>query len=271
MPAQAPKLNVSLPVLASAISVCLALSTIVLAGSQPNEHGLQPLPVKGLAAISTRARPTACVLFSDGFEIAPDLLFFDGFELASDPPADPGPPITIVTSGGYTISVNLDNVTITDALGINKLVHSGNQNEYLNGKHIKDWGGEPSWSDARRSLILGDGTKLTLESRSHADLIAQTSIYDGDANLQIDNHCNAITHQSLNPSDTQQMDQDQYDGETATFETDATLGTATYSNVYDEDRKFNSTNIATPLGVTGGYANPHRVNDYYDDPRRPDT
>lgn len=244
------------------------------AGGSSGSPGFAMQSVKTNPRMATSASSTSsmpCVVFRDGFESAPDWLFRDGFELASSTPADAGPPIEFVTSGGYTIRVNLDNVTITDALGLNKLVHSGYQNEYLNGKHIKDWGGDPAWNDDRRSLILGDATKVTLVAQGHPDTIMRTSIYDGDENLQIDNRCNAITHRSIESSDTHQRERTQYDGEVATFETDPTLGTSTYANAYDENRNFQILNINLPLGTTGGYANPHQVTDYYDDPRRVDT
>lgn len=271
MTTRVAKLHTSLFGFYGALSTCLALSAIVQASSKSSGHARVNPPATRLAVFSSASHPTACILFRNGFELAPDLLFGDGFELAPYPPVDAGKPIDFVTSGGYTIRVNLDNVTITDLAGLNKLVHSGHQHEYLNGKHIKDWGGEAAWDDDRRSLILGDGTKLTLASRSHPDVIQTTSIYDGHENLQIDNRCNAITHHGTDPMDAQQRDQAQYDGETAIFETDATLGTATYSNAYDEGRNFNTSNIEYPLGKTGGYANPNQVADFYDDPRRPDT
>lgn len=208
-----------------------------------------------------------CTLFRNGFELKPDLLFHDGFEIAQGLPEGPGAPIHFVTSGGYTIDIDLGRVKITDPLGINKIEHAGFQNEYFNGKHIKNWGGEPNWDDDRRSLILGDGTKVTLVSQGYPSTILQTSIYDGDENLQIDNRCNTITHRSVDPGDTAQQDQAQYDGEAATFETDPILGSATYSNAYDEDRNFNTINIERPLGLSGGFANPTQVQDFYDDPR----
>ncbi|MDN5923533.1 MAG: hypothetical protein L0H70_00880 [Xanthomonadales bacterium] len=251
----------------AALSACFALSVIVQAGSAPSEHVRAKAPVTRLAVFSSASYPTACILFRNGFESAPDLLFGDGFELVPYSSVDAGKPIKFVTSGGYTIDVNLDSVTITDVIGLNKVVYSGDQHEYLNGKHIKDWGGEATWDDDRRSLILGDGTKLTLTSRGHPDLIQTTSIYDGHENLQIDNRCNAITHHAVDPMDAQQRDQAQYDGETALFETDATLGTATYSNAYNEGQNFNTSNIEYPLGNTGGYANQSQVRDLYDDPR----
>ncbi|HET9033244.1 MAG TPA: hypothetical protein VFN25_10090 [Dokdonella sp.] len=241
---------------------CLTLSAVHVDANPPDTLN---------AASSSLSYPTACVLFGDGFELAPGPLFFDGFDFAPVQLEGPGEPIDFITSGGYTIHINLDNVTISDPLGLNKVVSSGHQNEYLNGKHIKDWGGEINWDDDRRSLILADGTKLTLEAQGHPNLTLRTSIYDGQENLQIDNRCNSITHRSVDPGDTQQRDQAQFDGEVATFQTDMTLGTATYSNAYNEDRNFNTIDITTPLGVTGGFAHPGLVNDLYDDPRRPDT
>ena len=259
-----PKSKASLAGLSGAILGCLALSAVVQAGSRPSSEGRSHLSGADIPMIPASSYPEACVLFRDGFELAADP--------PTEPPWQPGDPVSFVTSGGYTIRVNLDNVTITDPFAMNKLVHSGTfLHEYLNGKHIKDWGGEPQWDDARRSLILGDGTKVTMAANDHSGTILQTSIYDGDESLQIDNSSNTITHHGTDPGDSRQRDQAQYDGETATFQTDAIHITASYSNAYDEDENFNIINIATSLGATGGCANPHQVNDYYDDPRRPDT
>lgn len=123
----------------------------------------------------------------------------------------------------------------------------------------------------RSSLILDDGTKVTLLSTDHSGTILHTSIYDGVENLQIDNQTNEVIHQSVDPGDTQQRDAAQYDGEVATFSTDPFFGSATYSNDYNEDQNFNVIDIHFTLGTTGGCANPNRVDDFYDDPRRSNT
>lgn len=237
------------------LAACIALSVSMQAGSQPLAIGAAHLLVAAKVAGNAASYPPSCIVFRDGFDSTPSPL-----------PAV-GAAVTFVTSGGYTISVNLGGVTISDSSGLNKLVTSGNLNEYLNGKLIKTWGGEAQWDDARRSFILDDGTKITLESNDHSGVILHASIYAGVENLQIDSCANEITHQSSDPGDTLQRDAAQYDGEVATFSTNATSGVATFTNYYNQDRHGNVINIQYILGTTGGYANPSQVRDFYDDPR----
>ena len=189
-------------------------------------------------------------------------LYADGFDESGV-----GLPLEHVTRGGYAITVDRHTITVTDALGMNTVQHWGDPHENLNGKHIKDWGGEPEWNGARRSLVLGDGTKLTLEAEAAQGIVLHTSIYDGEENLQFDNCRNALEHHGMDATDTALRDASQYDGEAAAFHTDLDTGVATYTNVYDEDAQFEQVEFEVPLGATGGYANPNQVNDYYDDPR----
>ena len=189
-------------------------------------------------------------------------LFFDGFDEAGV-----GQPLEYVTTGGYTIKVDRHTVTVTDFLGTNTVQHWGDPHENLNGKHIKDWGGEPEWEGSRRSLVLGDGTKVTMEAQGAQGDALHTSMYDGDRYLQFDNCRIALEHHGVDATDTALRDAAQHDGEAATFSTDAESGIATYTNVYNEDAQFDIIEFEVPLGQTGGFANPNQVNDYYDDPR----
>lgn len=184
-------------------------------------------------------------------------LFYDGFD----------GPIEHVTSGGYWIRIDRHTIAVTDPLVFNKVEHWGDPHENLNGKHIKDWGGEPEWDGARRSLLLGDGTKLTMEASGAQGVVLHTSIYDGDENLQVDNCRNLVVHHAIDATDTALRDAAQHDGEAAEFTTDAETAVATYTNVYNEDAAFDLVEFDAPLGETGGYANPNNVRDYYDDPR----
>lgn len=186
-----------------------------------------------------------CPLFNDGF---------DG-------------PIEYTTSGGYSIRIDRHTITVADDLGMNKVEHWGDPHENLNGKHIKDWGGEAEWEGERRSVLLDDGTKLTMEAQGAQGVVVHTSIYDGEQNLQVDNCRNVIVHHGFDAGDTALRDAQQHDGETAIFSTDAATAVATYTNVYNEDAGFDVVGFDVPLGETGGYENPNQVHDYYDDPR----
>ena len=172
-----------------------------------------------------------------------------------------GKPIEYKTSGGYTIRVDKHQIVITDPKGKNKVEHWGDPHENLNGKHIKDWEGK------QRSIILEDGTKITMSAKGPQGVTESMSIYDGRRNIQIDNNKNKVSHQSMNPWDTMMRERRQYDGETSIFTTNNRTGVANYANVYTQDSSFNVTGSYTQLGRTGGYANPTQVRDFYDDPR----
>lgn len=172
-----------------------------------------------------------------------------------------GKPIEYKTSGGYTIKVDKHTITVTDPKGKNTVQHWGDPHENLNGKHIKDWEGK------QRSIILEDGTKITMTAQGPHGVTESMSIYDGRQNIQIDNNNNKITHRSLNQYDTMMRDYQQYDGETALFRTNNRTGVASYNNIYNQDSAFNVNWGYKQLGTTGGYANPTQVNDLYDDTR----
>ena len=189
-------------------------------------------------------------------------LFYDGF----DEPGV-GEPVEYVTSGGYRIRIDRHTISVVDFLGSNTVEHWGDPHENLNGKHIKDWGGEPQWDGARRTLLLGDGAKITMQAAGPQGVTLYTSIYDGAHNLQVDNCRNALEHHGIDALDTQLREAAQHDGEAATFVTDADSGVATYTDVYNEDAAFELVEFEVPLGRTGGFENPGQVHDFYDDPR----
>lgn len=234
-------------------SIATLLGSAHAADPNPDDTGYA-IDRAGIGALGSGSPAEACFLFRDGFDGAP-------------PEAVVGAPIEIVTGGGYAIRIDLHQIVATDPIAMNKVEHWGDPHENLNGKHIKDWGGEPEWHGSRRSLILGDGTKITMASTGPQGVVLETSIYDGNRNFHIDNCSNAIVHQSVDQGDTDQRERAQFDGETATFETDTMLGTAVYTNAYDEDEAFDVVELDWPLGETGGYANPNQVTDFYDDPR----
>ena len=176
-------------------------------------------------------------------------------------------PLDHVTGGGYTIKIDRHTITITDALGTNTVQHWGDPHENLNGKHIKDWGDGVRWEGLHRTLLLGDGSKVTMEAQGPHGVTQWTSIYDGNAHIQFDNCRTRIAWQGNDPAGTAQLEKSQYDGETSTFTTDAQTGVATYSTVYNEDESFDRVSTPQQLGTTGGFANPNQVNDWYDDER----
>jgi hypothetical protein len=239
---------------APAVKLVPVFSLIVLAAG--SQAAGPPLPMR---AVGTAPADLAFV----GLAAASCLVFRNGFDADGLPPTGAGDPVEYLTGGGYRIRVDRTTVTITDPIELNAATHWGDPHENINGKHIKDWGGEPEWDGARRSLLLDDGSKVTLVSHAWNDVILATSIYDGARNLQIDNCTNAVVHDSGDPQDTQQREQSQYDGETARFGTNLETGVATYTNLYDEDADFRVVESVYLLADTGGYANPAQVNDYY--------
>ena len=232
-----PRLSVSVSLLFVSASAQAGVAHFVDAVPAP-AHAIEGMPSGG------------CPLYADGFD-----------------EIDVGQPVAFVTSGGYAIRIDRHTITVKDALDFNKVENWGDPHESLNGKHIKDWGGEPEWDGARRSLVLGDGTKLTMEAEGEQGVVLHTSIYDGDENLQVDNCRNALEHHGIDATDTALRDAAQHDGETASFITHAETAVATYTNVYNEDAEFDIVEFSVLLGETGGYENPNNVRDYYDDPR----
>lgn len=208
-------------------------------------------------AVVPYAPPAAAAIVLD--PTCPTML--DGFETLPEGVLTQGDAITYLTSGGYTIRIDEHTITVTDPLDMNTVEHWGDPHENLNGKHIKDWEG------SRRTLLLGDGTKITMHASGAQDVVHSTAIYDQAQNVQIANVGNTVMHSGTSLADTLCRERAEYDGETARFATDAQTGIATYDQVYDEDAAFERTPNTQPLGSTGGHANPNQINDYYDDPR----
>ena len=201
-----------------------------------------------------------------------DRIFNDGYQSGLPVQAKGvGTPLEYRSFGSYTIKIDRYTITITDHHGRNTVQHWGDPHENLNGKHIKDWGGAAGWSENRRSLVLGDGTKVTMSSQGAHGVVTSTSIYDRGHNTQFNNTSNTITHHSTDPVDTAARDAAQFDGETARFSTDPETIRASYDNSYNEtfDNDGNPVVVPVdrPLGTTGGCANPNQVNDLFDDPR----
>ena len=197
----------------------------------------------------------------------PASVFRDAFERGTLTQAGgAGSPLLYVTRDGYTIRIDQHTNTVTDPQGRNTVQHWGDPHENLNGKHIKDWGGEPEWDGSRRSLLVG-GAKITMHAAGPHGVVLETAIYDGDRNLRFANTNNTLGHFIHDAADTAARDAAEYDGETAAFDTDPQALTARYRHVYNEDPAFQRVEGERMLGTTGGCANPNQVNDFYDDPR----
>jgi hypothetical protein len=148
-----------------------------------------------------------------------------------------GKPIQYTTSGGYNVKINGGEITITDPNGEHKVVHSGDPHEYVDGKRIKDWDGKT------RSLILADGTKITMNATGPQGVIENYSIYDGAQSIQVDAHGNKIMQQSFDPRQRYWNDAYQADGETAYIGYDR-KGNFSYKDIYNQ---------GNDLGVTPMY------------------
>ncbi|MBN9419729.1 MAG: hypothetical protein J0I12_30005 [Candidatus Eremiobacteraeota bacterium] len=156
-----------------------------------------------------------------------------------------GEPISYTTSGGWTINVDNDKTTFTDPNTGQTLEYSGDPHEYLNGEHVKDW------ESSQRTVQLPDGTKVTLSATAANGLTTNTSIYDGNRNIQIDNTGNLITSDSTNYYDTQQREQAQYDGEVATLGYNADGGLI-YTDLYNQDANFQVTSNYKDIARSDG-------------------
>lgn len=198
----------------------------------------------------------------------PKFLIRNGFESGIlTQAAGVGTATQYVTRGGYLVKVDLHTITIQDPIALNKIEHWGDPHENLNGKHIKDWAGAAGWDGTRRTIVLGDGSKVFMISTGAQDVVLLTSIYDGEENVQIENATNTILHHSVDSADTQTRETTQHDGETSEFLTAETTGIANYRTIYNEDPAFQIVPFNVPLGNTGGCANPSMTNDLFDDPR----
>lgn len=174
-----------------------------------------------------------------------------------------GTPILFSTASGYLVKVDRHTITLQDPYAMNAVQSWGDPHENLNGKHVKDWGGLAGWDDARRTIVLNGGTKVTMDAAGATGVVLYTSIYDGDQNVQIENTTNIILHHGTDAADTNAREAAQYDGETGSFTTDAQSGVAHFDNVHNEDSNFVVSQSTVPIGSTGGCASPGQVNDYF--------
>lgn len=167
-----------------------------------------------------------------------------------------GKPATYTTSGGYNVTMNGDRISITDPNG-NKVEHWGDPHENVNGKHVKDW------NEKTRTLILGDGTKITMNATGPQGVTEHTSIYDGAQNVQFNNKTNEVEHRSFNPWDTAGREATQADGE-ASWMGIARNGDLIYRNIYTQNDNFQVTRTFQDLARARNGGAPV---DMFDDPR----
>lgn len=174
----------------------------------------------------------------------------------------------VTRSGLWTMRVNAHTITLTRGTQFSWQVW-GDPHENLNGKHIKDWLG------TRRTLLLDDGTKITMHADGSHGVVHTTQIYDGEQSHEIGNIGNLVRHSCVNAQVAATRDAEEADGETAYL---ANLrgpahvsGYLYVENVYTEEVGAEGIDEPVfevePLGETGDDGNPNQVNDLYDDER----
>lgn len=177
-------------------------------------------------------------------------------------------------SGRWSIIIDQHTVTLTRHIGTELQARWqvwGDPHENLNGKHIKDWEG------SRRTLLLDDGTKVTLHADGPQRVVHTTSIYDGPQSHEIGNAGNQLRHSCVHAETAARRDAEEADGETAhlvILRSPASVAGGLFTeNIYtepEEPEEGEAVRMWNPalLGETGEMdINPNRVNDYYDDPR----
>ncbi|WP_414902616.1 hypothetical protein ACMT1E_05150 [Sphingomonas flavalba] len=175
-------------------------------------------------------------------------------------------------SGLWTVQIDKHTITVTRAMGPRSATWQvwGDPHENLNGKHIKDWDG------SRRTLLLDDGTKITMHADGPHHVVHTTSIYDGAQSHEIGNFGNLIRHSCVNAATAAARERQEADGETAHLVNlrgpAAASGSLLVKNVYTETIEAGGAVLrdfrAVLMGETGDLdENPNQVNDLYDDPR----
>lgn len=154
----------------------------------------------------------------------------------------PGQPAAYTTSGGYKVSMDGHTVRITDPSGKHTIEHSGDPHEYVDGKHIKDW------DEKTRSVVLGDGTRITMNATDAHGLITDTTIYDGAQEIKYDNNASKLQGVNFNPYQTQYDARNQAAGETAYFGQDQS-GALVYKNMFKQAENLSVTPYNRDLSV----------------------
>lgn len=172
-----------------------------------------------------------------------------------------GEPITYTTSGGYQVSVDGSTINITDPNGQNTVKTWGDPHENVNGTHVSDW------QDKQRTIVLDDGTKITMSADNPKGVVESMSIYDGSQSIQIDNNNNKVTNQTYNPFQTRSLEQNEYDGSVAYLRT-ANDGSLNFANYYTQDQDFGITRNYQLLATVDANG---AVTDHFDDPTHANT
>ncbi|MCE1245701.1 MAG: DUF1521 domain-containing protein [Firmicutes bacterium] len=157
-----------------------------------------------------------------------------------------GKPITYKTTGGYTINVDKTTITITDPNGQNTVETWGDPHQKLNGENVGDWTGKD------RTIVLGDGTKVSMHASGAQGTVENMEIIDGKTGIQINNSNNSVTNVTNNPYQTKSLDNSVSDGETAYFG-NTLNGSSVFKDVYNQDSNFNVTSLSKLFGSSTGY------------------
>lgn len=183
-----------------------------------------------------------------------------------------------VSNSGVTIKIDVHGtITYTDASTFpntftiqfwgtdgtdNSYAYAGHEN--LNGKHIKDRVG------INRTILHPNGLKITLVSTgafpyiAGEDYFTGVTIYDGGIVHHIDLVANYIEYSGNNQYVADNIDANEADGETSTYEVVGTM--LNYYNIYTENELGNKIIERIDLGSLNSL-NPNQVNDLFDDPR----
>lgn len=170
----------------------------------------------------------------------------------------------MTTQANWRIQLNGSTLTIhTPDLKAKWECWGDKVHENLNGKHIKDWEGR------RRTILLPGDTTITMTSAEQTPggpITLQTiSLYDAGQSHRINAQTKTVEMSVLLSRVGEAAEPD---GETMRI---WHLGAGRYytENIYVEEavNPAPPPQSSTPLGITGGDANPNMVNDYYDDPR----
>lgn len=172
-------------------------------------------------------------------------------------------PYTYTTSGGGKIVISQNAIIISHAdyagftiefWGTDPGQHASYNHENMNGKHVKDRLGE------KRSLIFPDGAKITINSQSITGPALSITIYEGNEVHHLNLSCNTLEYSAASSPYAKEIDDEETDGETSTFEFTSTglLWVNIYSEYTAGVKVMNRVKLAEIFR-----ANPNQVNDYF--------